>query len=84
MEALNDSSQALHLSETSYAAQYQRQRLSEGWQPRGFERYPYQKALLDGMPVLGGPHDLLGAGTNPKRYQPVPPCIDTLDCHCGE
>ena len=74
----------IHLETQSYAAQYIRQRLAENWQPRGFNRFPNTKALLDEMPVLGGPFDLHGAGTNPQRYQPVPPCMENLDCHCGE
>ena len=59
------------LPETTYATQYTRQHLHEGWQPKGFARYAYQKALLDAMPVLGGAHDLQGAGTNPQRYVPA-------------
>lgn len=69
------------LHETSYAEQYRRQRISDGWTPRGFKRYGYQAALLEGMPVLGGPNDNLGY--NPERYHPTTNCAETLDCQCG-
>lgn len=57
------------LPSTTLAEQNQRRYIAEDWQPLGFDRFPYQKALLDGMPVLGGLHDQ-GMG-NPDRYTPV-------------
>lgn len=60
------------LPETSYATQVQRQRISPHWQPKGFERYQYQKALLDQMSTLGGDFGDQG-GANPDRYQPIGP-----------
>lgn len=74
----NDSYQNRPVPETSFARQQQRRLISPNWQPRGFERYGYQKALLDSMDTLSG------AGANPDRYKPATTCMDTLDCHCGE
>lgn len=48
------------------AQQYLRQRISDTWEPAGFDRYQYQRALLAEMSVLGGPDDHYGA--NPDRY----------------
>ena len=81
-EVLTDSFQhsqrALHV--TRYGAQYRRQRVSDTWQPAGFSRYPYQKALLDAMPVLGGADD--GLLRSPEDYRPASECSETLDCTC--
>ena len=66
---------------TSYAEQYSRQRISDTWEPSGFQRYGYQRALLHEMPELGGPTDQLGG--NPERYRPTSSCQDSLECQCG-
>jgi hypothetical protein len=49
--------------------QFIRQRISDNWQPNGFDRYRYQKGLLDAMNRLGSPCDLYGC--NPDRYKSV-------------
>lgn len=71
----------LAMAETNYIEQIKRQRVSPDWQPRGFERYQYQKALLDAMPVLDVVDGLLVDAT---RYREAQSCMETLDCHCGE
>lgn len=80
MELLNDSFHLHKMGQTPYHAQYRRQRISADWQPRGYERYRYQKALQDQMPVLGGASD--GLLSSPERYTPVSECNETLDCTC--
>jgi len=57
-----------NLPVTSYAQQYRRQRVSDTWEPAGFDRYQYQQALLRSMNVLGGPGG--AQGVNPDRYIP--------------
>lgn len=57
------------LPSTTLAEQNQRRYIGKDWQPIGFDRFPYQKALVDSMPVLGGLHEQ-GMG-NPDRYEPV-------------
>lgn len=55
---------------TTLGEQYKRQRFSNDWRPAGFvNRYPYQAALQDEMPVLGGPTDQMGA--SPERFAPL-------------
>lgn len=56
----------LKLPVCSIVEQYHRQRISDDWEPAGFERYQYQRALLQEMSVLGGPDDQYGG--NPDRY----------------
>lgn len=81
MEPLNDS---FHLNgpmkTTGIGTQYTRQRISTSWLPRGFERWAYQKALLEEMNMLGGPDDHFGR--SPEDYRPVTGCSETLDCAC--
>ena|SRR6266566_435587 len=69
-----------HLAPNSLSRQKRRQLLSRDWQPRGFERYRYQQALLHGMNVLGGIDD--GYMPGEERYEPIAPCNDKLDCTC--
>lgn len=67
MEPLNPSPSLKKMPVTTLGEQYRRQRKDDAWRPRGFERYQYQSALLNEMPVLGGPDDRYGA--NPDRYR---------------
>jgi hypothetical protein len=78
---MNQDNGVKSLPTASYAEQYRRQRISDDWEPKGFERYKYQRALLHEMPVLGGASDGLLAA--PERYREATSCQDTLDCHCG-
>ena len=69
------------LAATSLAEQYRHQRISDNWEPRGFERWQYQRALLHNMNLLGGingDQELPGL----QRYEPVSTCNETMDCHC--
>lgn len=70
------------LKETSLDKQNQRRFISPQWQPRGSERFVYQKALGDQMNIIGGPGDHFEA--TQRRFLPATSCQDTLDCHCGE
>jgi hypothetical protein len=78
---LHDTFRPGTLKTTGLAEQYRRQRISNDWEPKGFERYQYQRALLRSMSVLGGPDDLEGA--SPERYRPTSPCQETPNCTCG-
>lgn len=51
---------------TSYQDQRKRARFSTTDEPKGFERYQYQQALLRSMSVLGGTGD--DGGASPARY----------------
>lgn len=64
------------------AEQNKRRYISPDWEPNGFERYVYQRALVRSMPVVGGAQD--DGLTDDRRYTPVKSCQDTLDCHCGK
>jgi len=57
------------LKTCSSSEQYKRQRGSDTWEPAGFQRFQYQRALVHEMPILGGPNDQYGA--NPDRYRPI-------------
>lgn len=59
---------------TGVHEQYRRQRISDDWEPNGFQRFAYNQRLLRAMPVLGGPDDNFGA--NPDRYTPVSPTME--------
>lgn len=82
MEALPDSFRPEALKVTTPGQQFTRQRISNNWTPHGFERWQYMNALLKEMPVVGGPDDSFM--DPPARYRPASPCMETLDCHCGE
>ncbi len=77
----DDSYQPNSLPTSSLARQYARQRISNDWEPNGFKRYQYQRALLREMSVLGGPDDKEMA--SPERYRPASACQETPDCSCG-
>lgn len=70
-----------HLKPISLADQEQRRFLGDRWEPRGSERFVYQKALGDQMDIVGGSKDRFEP--IPRRYKPATSCQDTLDCHCG-
>lgn len=67
---------------TSYADQLKRQRISDDWEPCGFERYVYQRALTRSMPLVGGIREAELA--EERRYKPATSCQEELDCHCGK
>lgn len=54
--------------------QYTRQRISDTWQPNGFDRYAAMQVLLKEMHVLGGPTDEFGPA--PRRFDPIGPLED--------
>lgn len=76
MEVLKDSYPInANMNTVPLSAQWQRDRLGEGWEPNGFKRYEYQRELLQRMPTVGGgPGDTLMG--NPDRYEPVSPTME--------
>ena len=66
------------MRETSLDAQRKRQCISPTWEPNGFERYVYQRAVTRALPVV------TGVMTPQDRYKPAMSCQDTLDCQCGK
>jgi hypothetical protein len=70
------------MKETSLDEQNKRRYISADWEPNGFERYVYQRALTRAMPVVGGIGD--GGYVEQRRYTPATSCQESLDCHCGK
>ena len=83
VELSHDTFSHQKLAATSLAEQHRRQRIRDGWEPRGFERYQYQRGLLHSMNTLGTIADDEQM-VDPRRYEPISGCVESLDCTCGE
>lgn len=81
VEASHDTFSHQKLGVTSLAEQHKRQRIRDDWEPKGFERYQYQRGLLHSMNVLGTiAHD--EQLPEQRRFEPVSPCVESLECTC--